>query len=155
MIQTGEMRDSPANLNSLKEESPFKLAYLGDAYFELWCRQKVAFSDFVQGQNAKQTHSNVVQMVRCQTQSRLIHLLLPQLFPEELLIYKKGKNSKVLSPPKHAKIKEYRESTGFECLVGFFYMSQNLQRFEELMNSTKVVEYLESLIQIRVPSKVA
>ena len=61
------------------EQSSFSLSYLGDAFYELWCRQKI----LQLLQNRKQVHQSVVQFVRCQTQARLVHLIMPHLTYEE------------------------------------------------------------------------
>ena len=129
----------------LNEHSSFSLAYLGDVFFELWCRQKI----LKRLKNRKQVHLHVVQWVRCQTQARLAQLIHPLLNIEEEKIYRQGLNSKTISPPKHAAIKDYRAATGFECLVGYWYMEKQTKRFEGLMKRSEIVAYLESVL----PSK--
>ena len=61
------------------EQSSFSLSYLGDAFYELWCRKKI----LQLLRNRKQVHQSVVQFVRCQTQARLVHLIMPHLTDEE------------------------------------------------------------------------
>ena len=129
----------------LNEHSSFSLAYLGDVFFELWCRQKI----LKRLKNRKQVHLHVVQWVRCQTQARLAQLIHPLLNIEEEKIYRQGLNSKTISPPKHAAIKDYRAATGFECLVGYWYLEKQTKRFEWLMKRSEIVAYLESVL----PSK--
>ena len=124
------------------EQSSFSLSYLGDAFYELWCRQKILQLH----QNRKQVHQSVVQFVRCQTQARLVHLIMPHLTDEEKTIFRQGRNNKVVSLPKHAFTREYRAATGFECLVGFWYLGKEIKRFEKLMSQTEVQEYLESVL---------
>ena len=126
----------------LNEHSSFSLAYLGDAFFELWCRQKI----LQRLKNRRLVHRHVVQWVRCQTQAQLAQLILPLLKIEEGKIYRQGRNSKTISPPKHAAIKDYRAATGFECLVGYWYLEKQTDRFEELMNRSEILEYLESVL---------
>ena len=126
----------------LKEHSAFSMAYLGDSFFELWCRQKI----LQRLKNRGMVHRLVVQWVRCQTQAQLAQLILPLLKIEEGKIYRQGRNSKTVSPPKHASIKDYRAATGFECLVGYWYSEKQTDRFEELMNRSEIMEYLESVV---------
>lgn len=126
----------------LNEHSSFSLAYLGDVFFELWCRQKI----LQRLDNRKQVHLHVVQWVRCQTQARIALLIQPFLNIEEEKIFRQGRNSKTISPPKHAAIKDYRAATGFECLVGFWYLEKQTKRFEELMKRSEIVAYLESVL---------
>ena len=81
--------------------------------------------------------------VCCQTQAHLAQLI--QTYPitlEERNIFRQGRNNKVFSSPKHASIGEYRAATVFECLVGYWYLCKQVNRFEELMLKSEVVEYL-------------
>ena len=129
---------------TLNDHSSFSLSYLGDAFFELWCRQKI----LQRLKNRRLVHLHVVQWVRCQTQAQLMELIRPYLNIEEEIIFRQGRNSKVISPPKHAVIKDYRASTGFECLVGYWYLKKQIKRFEELMNRSEIVQCLESVLPI-------
>ena len=111
----------------------------------MWRRQNI----LLRFQNRKRVHLHVVQWVRCQTQTHLAQLIQPFLTLEEKNIFRHGRNNKVFSSPKHASIGEYRAATGFECLVGYWYLCKQLNLFEELMLKSEVVEYLEqSFLQI-------
>jgi ribonuclease-3 family protein len=79
------------------------------------------------------TNQRVTQLVRCQTQARLLRHLLPLLTPAEQQVCRRGVNMKPLSPPRHASIRDYRQATGFECLVGYWHLSDRWNRFEALM----------------------
>lgn len=129
----------PININDL---SYFSLSYMGDALFEVWCRQKI----LLRFQNRKQVHNSVVQWVRCQTQAKIAMTIEPIMTVEEKKVYSRGRNGKVISPPKHASIREYRAATGFECLVGYLYFKKETRRFEELMNKKDVLELMESIL---------
>ena len=126
----------------LNEHSSFSLSYLGDAFFELWCRQKI----LQRSKNRRLVHLHVVQWVRCQTQAQLAELIHPLLNVEEKIIYRQGRNNKVISSPKHAVIKDYRAATGFECLVGYWYLNKQTKHFEALMKRSEIVECLESVL---------
>ena len=108
----------------------------------MWCRQNI----LLRFQNRKRVHLHVVQWVRCQTQAHLAQLIQPFLTLEERNIFRQGRNNKVFSSPKHASIGEYRAATGFECLVGYWYLCKQVNRFEELMLKSEVVEYLETVL---------
>ena len=95
-----------------REWSNFGLAYLGDAIFELWCRQYA----LQRSQSARQVHQWVVELVRCQTQSKLASLWQGKLSEEELQVFQRGKNQKPITRPKHATVEEYRMATGFELM---------------------------------------
>ena len=135
--QTESKSSSPLKLNS-----SFSLSYIGDAFYGLWCRQNI----LLRFQNRKRVHLQVVRWVRCQTQSHLVNLIIPFLTLEERNIFRQGRNNKVFSTPKHATVREYRAATGFECLVGYWYLCNQTSRFEELMLKAEVVEYLEAVL---------
>ena len=108
----------------------------------MWCRQNI----LLRFQNRKRVHLHVVQWVYYQTQAHLAQLIQPFLTLEERNIFRRGRNNKVFSSPKHVYIGEYRAATGFECLVGYWYLCKQVNRFEELMLKSEVVEYLETVL---------
>ena len=91
----------------------------------MWRRQNI----LLRFQNRKRVHLHVVQWVRCQTQAHLTQLIQRFLTIEERNIFRQGRNNKVFSSPKHASIGEYRSATGFECLVGYWYLVQASKSF--------------------------
>lgn len=123
------MKTFNATLSYSEDTSVFTLAYLGDAWYELWCRQKI----LALVQKSDKVHQLVTQIVCCQAQAMVAETLLPHLNFQEQQIYKRGRNNKSLTPPKHASMKDYRAATGFECLVGFWYLNEQQERFFHLM----------------------
>ena len=123
--------------------SSFTLAYLGDACYELWCR-KLVLSRI---QNRGRVHRNVVQLVRCRSQSLLVRVLLPLINENEMKVYQKGRNSRPHSVPSYANVAEYRKATGFECLVGYWFLNGEEERFERLMNQDAVRLVIESFLE--------
>ena len=135
--QTEPKHSIPVNTHT-----SFSLSYIGDAFYGMWCRQNI----LLRFQNRKRVHLHVVQWVRCQTQAHLAQLIQPFLTLEEGNIFRQGRNNKVFSSPKHSSIGEYRAATGFECLVGYWYLCKQVNRFEELMLKSEVVEYLDAVL---------
>ena len=122
--------------------STFTLSYLGDAWYELWCRQMVV----ALLQKPERVHEKVTHIVRCQAQAQVAGMLEPLLNEEEQTIYRRGKNRRVLSCPKNATIKDYRAATGFECLVGHWYLTENTHRFLSLMQSEPIWNLMEQTL---------
>ena len=116
--------------------SVFELSYIGDAVYELWCRQHVLKAHT----KAKEVNRAVFKWVRCQTQAAIVERWLAdaQLDDTEVAIFQRGRNHRPNSKPKHATVKEYRTATGFECLVGYWFLSGS-ERFECLMDQVAVV----------------
>ena len=55
------------------------------------------------------------------------------LSEEELHIYKRGRNAKSYTSAKNASVIDYRIATGFEALMGWFYLQERQERMLELI----------------------
>ena len=109
------------------------LAYIGDAIYELHIRQYLLEA----GQTRpNQLHHLATQFVSAKAQNELVLKMLETnlLLEEEERIYKRGRNAKSHSTAKNADVATYRNSTGFEALMGYLYMSGQTERLKELIN---------------------
>ena len=77
-------------------------------------------------------HHQAVALVNASAQSAALERLLPLLTPEELAIFKRGRNASASSVPKHAEISDYRRATGVEALFGYLFLRGEQQRLQEL-----------------------
>lgn len=114
----------------IKSFSPLTLAFIGDAVFEIIIRTII-----VEKGNApcNKLHRRTSSFVKAEAQKDLLNRILPLLTEEEEKVYKRGRNSKPHTYPKNADIIDYRIATGFECLVGFLYLTENMERIMELV----------------------
>ena len=109
--------------------SPLTLAYLGDAVYELCARQWV----LSQGNRpVNELHKMGVELVKADAQSAALAKLEGLLSEEELSVYKRGRNAKTNSSPKHANLADYRRATGLEALFGYLYLKGESQRIQQL-----------------------
>ncbi len=107
------------------------LAYLGDALFSLYIREKLAFKgDF----KANELHRLTSGEVKASAQADFIDRLLPVLTEEEIYLYKRGRNAKKGTKAKNASVTQYNKSTGFEALLGYLYITGNYERLNFLLN---------------------
>lgn len=115
--------------NILREYSAVVLAYIGDAVFELMIR-----THLVAGGNrkVKDIHHETVEMVRAESQARVIRHIFDDLSEEEQDIVMRGRNAKS-TPPRHTKPGDYKMSTGFEALLGYLYLKGNEERIKYLV----------------------
>jgi Uncharacterized protein conserved in bacteria len=113
-----------------KQYSPLTLAFIGDGIYDLIIRTII-----VEHGNApvNKLHKQVSSLVKAQTQSEMVHLLEPELDEEELSVYKRGRNAKSFTSAKNATIAEYRAATGFEALMGYLYLSNQMSRILDLV----------------------
>lgn len=111
--------------------SPLVLAYIGDAVYELVIRTKVINRGSMQ---VSKMHKKSASLVKAESQANLFKCLEEELTPEEKAVYKRGRNAKAVTMAKHASMIDYRMATGFEALVGYLYVTEQLDRLMELLS---------------------
>jgi len=76
-----------------------------------------------------------VKYVSAKAQSQAVRQFLEQdlLTEEERDIVRRGRNAKSHTVPKNVDYYTYRQSTGFEALLGYHYLEGNFRRLEELV----------------------
>ena len=119
----------PHESADIRTISPLKLAYLGDAVYEIIIRTLIMERA---GGPVKNLHKRTSELVNAGSQAKLILCLQDDLTEEESRIYRHGRNAKTSSVAKHADIHEYRNATGLEALFGYLYLSGRLERAIEL-----------------------
>lgn len=112
--------------------SPLVLAYIGDAVYELLIRTRVVSHGSMQ---VNKMHKKSASLVKAETQAALIKVLEPELTPEELAVFKRGRNAKSVTMAKHATMIDYRRATGFEALVGYLFLTERFVRMVELVSA--------------------
>ena len=113
-----------------KNLSPVTLAFVGDAVYSLYVREKLVIStDYNAGTLQKLTSTEV----SAHGQSELLEKILPLFTEEEADIFKRGRNAKKSSRSKNASVLEYNRSTGFEAVLGYLYLTGQYQRISELL----------------------
>ena len=107
-------------------------AFIGDAFYELHVRRRLA--DSGKGYTADKLHLNAVRYVKASSQSKAIHTMIDEgiLSDEELDIVRRARNRKPKAVPKNSDILEYKFATALEALVGYHYMEGRAGRAEEL-----------------------
>lgn len=112
------------------EHSPAVWAYVGDAVYELFIRNRLV----VGGPNKTQTlHRQAIKMVRASFQADLAARLEPFLSVAEADVLRRGRNVKSGHTPTSSDPITYRHSTAFEALVGYLYLSGQSDRMVELL----------------------
>ena len=115
----------------VKKYSPLAFAYIGDAVFELYVRNR-ELKKF--NTNTSTYHESTVKHVKSEAQSRKYFAIEDKLTQDEIKIFKRGRNAKSNSIPKNADVKEYKTATGFETLLGYLYLKGNFDRLKEIMD---------------------
>ena len=110
-----------------KQLNPVVLAFVGDAVYSLYVREKLVFSSGGKAADFQRTASKVVS---AHGQSELLEKLLP-LFT----VFRRGRNAKKATKSKSASVAEYNRSTGFEAVLGFLYVAGERGRIDELLGT--------------------
>jgi len=114
----------------IKMFSPLNLAYIGDGIYDLIIRTMVV----TKGNCAVNSlHKEVSSIVKAETQSKMILSLQEELSELEMTMFKRGRNAKSNSSAKNASIVDYRRATGFESLMGYLYLTNEMDRMLELI----------------------
>ena len=108
------------------------LAFVGDAYFGLKIREYLIRLGI---NKSKKFHQSAVFYVSAKAQARVLQQMIDEdyLSDEELDIVRRGRNVSGGSVPKNTDVVIYRQSTGFEALIGFLYLDQRLERLDEVV----------------------
>ena len=123
--------DDKQPVNLIKQLSPLNLAFIGDAVHTLFVRQQFLHSS---DEKVGSLNKKVAEVVCAKNQAEIIDKLMPLLTEEEKAIFKRGRNTKKGTRAKNASVAEYNKSTGFEAVVGYLYLSGQMERLNFLLN---------------------
>ena len=109
------------------------LAFEGDAVYSMYIRRHLIFQGLTK---PNQLHREATKYVSAKAQANLISLMLEEgiLTDKEEDIYKRGRNANSHTKAKNTDIVTYRMSTGFEAVMGYLHMTEEIERLEELID---------------------
>ncbi len=111
--------------------SPVTLAFVGDAVYTLYVREKLALgADYTSGKLQKLTADEV----SARGQNALLERISPYFTEEEADVFRRARNAKKGARAKNASVAEYNNSTGVEAVFGFLYLTGRYDRLNELLN---------------------
>ena len=79
-------------------------------------------------------HQRASSVVKAPTQAKMAAALMEDFTEEEADWYRRGRNSKPHTKAKNATTMDYLEATGFEAVMGYLYLTGNMDRICELVN---------------------
>lgn len=110
--------------------SPLVLAYIGDCVFDLIIKSMVISKG---NKQVQKLHEETSKYVQASAQSAMMRAMQPHLTEEEHAVYRRGRNTRSVSPAKNQSITDYRRATGFEALIGYLYLKREYDRLMELV----------------------
>lgn len=108
--------------------NPLVLAYIGDAYFSLYIRTRMIAYE----KNKMQAlHVVDAKIVSASMQAIACQMIEEELTDTEREVLRRGRNAKS-QVPKSATVGEYRASTAFEAILGYWYIKGETKRLEQM-----------------------
>ena len=118
---------------SIKNYSMLSLAFLGDSIHSLYVREKlIEKANF----KVKQLHSDATKYVKAGSQSLVLEKIFDILSLDEQQIVKTAKNSKTNNIAKNSSIKDYKNATAFESLLGYLALNKNFERLNFVLEQS-------------------
>lgn len=111
--------------------SPLTWAYIGDAVYELYIRNKL-----INETNLKphKLHIEAIKYVKAKSQAEKLNEIYESLIDEEKDIVRRGRNTQNHHLPKNSNVQEYMYATAFEALIGYLYLTKQHTRLKEILD---------------------
>lgn len=115
----------PGKVADVRTYSPLTLAYIGDAIYDLIIRTVIVTRA---NRPNNDLHRIAVRFVSAGAQAKMADALQDMFTEDEQSVYRRGKNSKPHTTAKNASIEDYLKATGFEAVMGYLYMTEDMDR---------------------------
>ncbi len=106
------------------------LAYLGDSIYEVYIRETLLKKGYTK---VEKLHNEAIKYTSAKGQKEALDKIRNVLTELEMNIFKRGRNANSDRKPKNTNLATYKQSTGFEALIGFLYLNSKKERLEELL----------------------
>ena len=128
---TEDLRQELSNINTADTT---KLAYIGDAVYEVFVRLKSAEAC---GRHAGDMNRYTVHYVRADSQALAAKKLSDGIYTdEELALFKRARNRTNTAHPRGCTPSEYKLATGFEAVIGWLYICGDRGRLVEIVDKS-------------------
>ena len=126
--------------------NPVTFAFLGDSVYELLVREEIIRR--YTSLSAGKLHTFTVNLVCATAQVRAYHAIEPFLTEEEKQVFRRGRNTTAVTPPRHTDAGDYRIATGLEALFGWLYLEGRTDRLRELFSVILQNEENSGILQL-------
>lgn len=124
----------------IKQLNALALAYMGDAVLEQRVREHLLRKG---GVRPYALHKEATHYVSAKAQSLIVLRMIEEgyLTEEEQAVFRRGRNAKSGSVPKNTDVRTYRNSSGFEAVLGYLFLLQQFERANDIITySIDIVE---------------
>ena len=117
----------------LQNVSQQNLAFVGDAIYNVYIR---TYLISISNTNTGKLHNKSIMYVSAKAQSNIVDKIYDSLDEEEKLVYKRGRNTNINTVSKHVDVVSYKKATGYEALLGYLYLKNDISRLEEIIKAS-------------------
>lgn len=119
------------DISDAKMLSPLVWAYVGDSVYELFIR-----THLINNSNAKphKLHIESIKYVKAKAQADVLKKITDKLTEDEKDVVRRGRNTENHHVAKNSNVADYSQSTAFEALIGYLYLTKQDERLEEILN---------------------
>ena len=129
-----ELRKS---LSDMRNADTTKLAYIGDAVYEVFIRMKSAGAC---SRRAGDMNRFTVHYVRAESQAKAARGLLDGIYTDdESALFKRARNRTNTAHPRGCTPAEYKLATGFEAVIGWLYIRDDITRLGEVISEAIMI----------------
>ena len=122
---------TPISKDDARQMNALQLAYLGDTVWSTIVRTRFVCRKM----NVHHLHQVTVSMVNAAAQAKALAIIMDHLTEEEQDIARRGRNAHARHPaPKNQDPADYADSTAFETLLGFWYITGDPDRLDTVTN---------------------
>lgn len=107
------------------------LAFVGDAVYSLYVREKLAYESTAKSGELNKLASAIVC---AKAQANRIDEIYGELTEDEKAVFLKARNAKKGTKAKNASVAEYNKATGFEAVIGYLYLTGKYERLDYILN---------------------
>ena len=127
--------------HDVKQLNALALAYMGDAVLEQRIREHLLIMGRVKPNTL---HKEATKYVSAKAQANVVHQMMDENFltEEELAVFRRGRNAKSGSVPKNTDVRTYRNSSGFEAVLGYLFLLHQHDRANDII--TRAIEIIET-----------
>ena len=115
----------PEKRQDIRTYSALTLAYIGDVVYDLIIRTVVVGRG---NRPVNDLHRITVKYVSASAQAKMAQAIAQELTEEEKAVYRRGKNTKPHTTAKNASVADYMKATGFEAVLGYLYLTGDMER---------------------------
>lgn len=124
------------NVDELRQMQPAVLAFMGDAVFNLFIRERLIRTKKGTSHNL---HIFSTDYVKASSQAIISKALMGSFTEDEAYIFRRGRNAKSTTIPKHADVGDYKYATAFEAVLGFLYLAGRHDRLNYIMEQAALI----------------